>query len=625
MNTPIRKAFRNFKKISLFLILIFGFYCIQANESANKILNFTANVRVEKDKLIEENTYEILVSCKQENWISEIEIPFQNNQKIEIIEASIRSLDNKVLRKLKKKEIVTRNYRSQDTFHDDYYVKEFQLNWHQYPYIIKYQYKKTFDEFLSIANWFPLVYKNVPTLNASLTIDLPIDKAFKTSISGEYKERVNKVDERMMYNWEIENIPAINNEYFSPPSKELTPYIKVIPMHFTYGHDGCFDSWQSYGEWLSLINHGLDILTDNEKAKVDRLIHGLENEIEIINTLFKYLQENTRYVNISLDIGGLKPYPASYVCEKKYGDCKALTIYMKALLKYAGINSYYTIVNAGINPEKIKTDFPSHQFNHVILCVPLNNDTLWLENTSKLKPYNYLGTFSQGRKGLLVNESESKLVNIPKFSLQDVLNKNIYELKLNEDGNCNVKTSHEFKGWRFEKHLRNHSLSKKEDQKDLIRKNLSLKNFEIQSWNYYKANSDTPTISLSCEVLAKDQIKRIGNAILIKQSSNLIKLTPPEKREYPIKVSIPINNQDSYLYHFPFDKYTARLPENKTIKTKYGEFSEYYKLHKDTLRVSKQFKLFAGQYPKSEYEDFYSFFEQIKEVNNKNTIILKPH
>ena len=78
-----------------------------------------------------------------------------------------------------------------------------------------------------------------------------------------------------------------------------------------------------------------------------------------------------RYVNIKLGIGGLKPLPATFVDQKKYGDCKALSNYMNALLKAVGIKSYYAIINAGANEEPATPSFPGDNFDHIILCVPL--------------------------------------------------------------------------------------------------------------------------------------------------------------------------------------------------------------------------------------------------------------
>ena len=70
--------------------------------------------------------------------------------------------------------------------------------------------------------------------------------------------------------------------------------------------------------------------------------------------------------------------------EKKYGDCKALTNYMRYMLKTVGIKSYPALINGGASKVSADPAFPADPFNHVILCIPQGKDSAWLECTSNI-------------------------------------------------------------------------------------------------------------------------------------------------------------------------------------------------------------------------------------------------
>jgi hypothetical protein len=103
------------------------------------------------------------------------------------------------------------------------------------------------------------------------------------------------------------------------------PLVLIAPTNFHYGVDGCTKDWVSFGNWQYQLNEGLDVLPQNEKNTISTLIKGITNKKEIVKVLYHYLQDNTRYINVLLGVGGYKPHPATYVSENKYGDCKALT------------------------------------------------------------------------------------------------------------------------------------------------------------------------------------------------------------------------------------------------------------------------------------------------------------
>ncbi|MBA4321578.1 MAG: hypothetical protein C0408_02050 [Odoribacter sp.] len=620
---------RSDKTISFRLVfctlLIISFFPRSNAQSASGILDYSTTISVKNNELIEEKSYLIQISDKQSDWLSEIEILYDKGTKLEILEASVINSRGEILRKLSKKEIITKSYISDGSFFEDDLIKEFTLRWNEYPYRIKYSYRKTTGRFIHIVYWGPMVFPGVATAKASLKVELPSGYEVKIYSSGNLKQRTDSLKESRVLSWDISGIAPMKKEIFAPPFQEILPIVFIVPKVFKYGITGNLRDWTTFGEWQEEMNKDLVSLPVSEQIIVNNLIREIKGEKEeIVKKLFHYMQDNTRYINVSIDIGGLKPYPASYVSTNKYGDCKALTIFMKALLKHAGIDSFYTMIYAGINPVRLLREFPGQQFNHVILCVPVQNDTIWLENTTSYLPCNYLGTFTQNRYGLLVNGEKSTLVKTPALSSGDVLEKSLYHFYLDHKGNGKADLIKEMRGDDFEKYSYINKEALREDQKSTIREDLSLANLELADWKISNDNRDQTSLVMEIELVAAKQFRNIGNSLVVNSiPMKLYDLESPGTRKYPVRINYPVNRFDSIIYDLPFmDRYKVNLPGEIRIETKFGSFKTRYVKDDTKIIVIREFQLFRSDYPLSEYPDFYSFFESIKESLKRSQIIL---
>lgn len=591
------------------------------------VTDYSTTIKYNGSELIKEYSNTIQINNKRSNWIADVSISYGGSEKIEIIEAVIQNSNGEVVRKLKKKEITTRSDISYASFYEDNFVKEFSLKWDTYPYQIKYSYKRTFNDFINITNWLPFLYYNILTTNATLSVELPNDYKVATNDSGVFGKKVEALEKSTITTWKITDQKSPKSEKLAPPIRELLPRVKITPKEFTYGINGMTDSWANYGNWVWQLNEGLDVLTFSEIVIIDDLIKGITDRREIIKKLYYYMQDNTRYINVAIDVGGLKSYPASYVCENKYGDCKALTNYMKSMLKHVGIDSYSIDIEAGNNPQKINTEYPSQQFNHVILAVPLEGDTIWLENTSNYKPYNYLGVFTQNRKALLVNGTESQLINTPKLSLEETKEESTYLFNLDNAGNGTLQLLQKLRGNAF---VHNKNVYKEwslEDQKEDLLENIPFKNVELTSWKYHQPDRDIPSIDLEINMNLKDQIRNIAGSLVINPVPlDIYNFKSSSKRNTPVRINYPIFKEDSIVYSLPFiNNYTVKIPENFEIKTKYGSCFVEYHINQDRIEINRSFQLFAGEYSVEEFVTFAAFFEAISAFQKQSHIILKPN
>ena len=162
-----------YKQISYsFLFILYFAFTVVTN---GQVIDYSTTVKIEKEKKITERSFLIQVNSKEHNWLSEVKMHYSANQEFELLEACIIDPNGKTVRNLKKKEITTKSDVSYGTFYEDDFIKEFTLNWNEYPYQIKYKYRVTEDDFVYVAKWYPAVFNDITTHRASLQVELPID------------------------------------------------------------------------------------------------------------------------------------------------------------------------------------------------------------------------------------------------------------------------------------------------------------------------------------------------------------------------------------------------------------------------------------------------------------------
>lgn len=608
--------------ICLVLLLIISF----SKKAFSQVLQNHTKITIDANgRKSTEKTVLIQVNDKTSNWLSHVEISHNPDQDFSFNYARIIDLNGNILRKVKKKDLKTRNDLSYQTFYQDNLITEFDLYWNKYPYQIEYSYTITEEAYLYVAYWTPYLYLNIPTIKSSLEINVPANYEIYINQTGDLSFKESKIEDRKIYYWKSNIVKKSKNEIYAPPIKELIPFVAVAPSKFKYGVYGSLDSWSSFGNWLNNLNEGTDQLPLNEKIIIDKLINGIVDKRDIIKKIYYYLQDHTNYINVSIDVGGLKSYPASYVCENKYGDCKALTTYMKSMLKSIGIESFYTVINAGINQEKIKTNFPSQQFNHVILAVPMKNDTIWLENTSNSLPFNYLGVNSQNRFALLVNAENSKLVKTPKLLLANILVEKNYNINVDEIKDWLSEITLILRGSSFESFRYSMLNETESDQINKILKYVDIDGFDIDNWKIVDSHRDSTHIKINLTGRFPNPTRKFGNKEVINPLKILIpNFEKPSNRKLDVRINFPINKSNQVVYKFKnLENKKINLPEGISIKTVFGEYSTEYIISNDLIICNENFTLFDNNIPIKNYPEFYSFIQSIINHKKKSAILLE--
>ena len=166
------------------------------------------------------------------------------------------------------------------------------------------------------------------------------------------------------------------------------------------------------------------------KVQADQLVAGKTARWDRIRALSEFVQAQIVYLAITLDkdsVAGYRPHPAAEVLKKRYGDCKDKATLLVSMLRAVGEDGR-TVLLMAENPDFVRSDWASAQFNHAIVAIPADADTpagwpvadsgkagKWVifDPTDPTTPLGVLSPGDQGGFGLIVDRSEGALVRLP--------------------------------------------------------------------------------------------------------------------------------------------------------------------------------------------------------------------
>jgi len=365
-------------------------------------------------------------------------------------------------------------------------------------------------------------------------------------------------------------------------------------------------------------------LPDETKQKVKAITSGLKSKEEKVKALYEFMQNKTRYVGIQLGIGGYQPFEASVVDRFGYGDCKALSNYMIALLKEAGISANYVLIEAGQSPS-LDEDFPSSQFNHAITAVPNEKDTLWLECTSQTNPFGYQGKFTGDRKALMIVDQGATIVSTLKYSPEQNLQSRTAQISIGETGNGVAKIKTIYTGIQYENDHLNWAISSEEKQKKWVEKNTEIPNFNITSFSMKEIKDKIPFAEINLDLALNRYASVSGKRLFIAPNlMNRWSYVPEKTTERKTDIIQRTNGIDIDTIHFsiPENLYPEFLPEPVKINSKFGEYEATFKFDAGKVTYIRRMKVWKGRFRKESYNEFVDFYKNVSKADNIKLVFL---
>lgn len=550
---------------------------------------------------------------------------YDDFRKVRFHSGKILDGNGKTIAKLSRGDLEDASAVSAGSVFTDHRVLSYEPGLGTFPFTVIYDYEIEYNTTLFLPNWVPVSREYVSIEHASLQLSHPEGLKFLTlehALAGQQAEATGEVRKT---NWKLDHFAAIGNEPLGPDFLSLVPYVELGTEDFMVaGYAGSQRSWKDLGIWVQKLNEDREGLPEAVRTEIGTLVAGVDDPVEKARILYAYLQENTRYVSIQLGIGGYQPWPADFVYEKKYGDCKALSHYLKSMLDEVGVKSHYALVKAGRNNLQFSPDFPSLQFNHVILCLPTNADTLWLECTSQTNPFGYQGRFTDARKALLITENGGKLVDTRMYTAEENLSQRRLEIELHASGEARFHQEGLYTGLPFDKMAWRTSAHPKDVQKSIVN-GLTLTPDNLEKMDYAVRKVVVPQVKEELDFVAKRFGAQSGKRMFVPlhpfQNYDFPSLGA--ERSLPLVLARPSIHMDSVFLQLPKGYEVEYHPESRTLNSPLGSMEFEIISKAGQLRMVRTLILDRGSYSPEMFEEFRDFFEGIEELESEKLVLVQ--
>ena len=553
---------------------------------------------------------------------------YDKMRSIESVAGTLYDAEGRKIKSLKKNDLQDYSGVSDISLMDDNRIKFHSFYYKVYPYSIEYEVEITYNNTYIFPVWMPQPAELFSVEKSSISIVCPPDFTFRyQAFRYNAEPAVSTIKNGKAYAWQTSNLVAITKEYALPEWATLTTCIFFSPDKFKIDdYYGDLSSWQNFGKFIYQLNQGKDKLPEGVKQTVHQLTNDLADPKEKIIALYEYLQKNTRYVSIQFGIGGLQPFDASYVASKSYGDCKALSNYMYSLLKEINIKSFYTLIKAGQGEKYFMPDFPSDQFNHIILCIPLEKDTVWLECTSQIKAAGYMGDFTDDRYALIVDETGGKLVRTPKYGVKENLQSRTIIAKLDETGVLSANINTKYSGMQQDDlHMLINNLSK-DKVKEYLDGQLDFATYTVNSFDYKEIKSALPSINETLVVTVDHYATISGKRLFITpniMSRTNRKLKTEEERKFDIILDFGYTDMDKVEIGIPAGYKPESIPAGVAIESKFGKYKSSVQLSENKIIYDRSLEHYSGKFPKTDYSDLVKFYDAIFKADRNKIVLVK--
>ena len=546
-----------------------------------------------------------------------------NSNQLISFKGQVTDASGNIIRKMKIKDLKKTEYSPYLAIDD--YIMYLEYTPSSFPVTVTYEWELDCkDDLVEFPPFCPQTDYNVDVKRAAYHLAAPQELGVRytlKNISQSAEVYKNKAGAQVI-SLEMTDIPRVKKIPYTRPIYDRVPIAYFAPSLFVYYEtQGSLSNWKDFGMWQFGMLRGRDILPEDIRNEIHQLTDSLGDDRQKVEAIYNLLGKKTRYVAILFGIGGQRPASAIDVCSSGYGDCKGLTNFMRAMLQEVGITSNYTTISTR-NRQLLK-DFASvGQMNHVILQVPIKNDTIWLECTNPQLPFGYVHGDIAGHDAIEVSRAGGRLVHIPAYPDSTNLARNQIRLQLDGSGIADIDVSSVFYNLRMESRIPVYKMGRDEQKKAIIRM-LYAPQAEIDKSEF---KMEGPVLSLDAHVRSKNYTTATGKRLFVPVCPIRRDTSIPavdEERLEDFYIETGYCDEDEIIITLPEGSEIEATPSDVIINESFASFHSIIKRKGSQIIITNRLLVKSGTYDKSSYSRFIEFMKKVNTAYGQKVVLKK--
>jgi hypothetical protein len=504
--------------------------------------------------------------------------------------------------------------------------------------VVGYEYEqKRRPAVLQDTWWFQ---EEDPVRTARFVLQLPPGWEYQ-AVWLHYPEKAPRESGPGQWTWELQDVTAIEGEEDMPPRRAVAGRLAVSYFPSAGGRGASHASWADVGRWYAGLAASSLQPTPAIRNKVQALTAAATDATSKIHALASYAQKGIRYVAIEIGIGGYQPHAAGEILANEYGDCKDKVALLHSMLKEAGFESYFVLVNT--TRGAVMPRFPSMlNFNHAIIAVrlpagapgsaagwthPALGDLLFFDPTDTLIPVGYLPAHLQGAHGLLVTAGGGELIELPSPAPGSNRLLRTAKIELAPDGAAVAEVAEVRWGTPAADSRARFQTVKPDQRQKVIESFLApfVKNYVLLSGSLGNLDQHDQSFTLNFRFKTAGYAQLAGNLLLFRPRLLGSKggwIDRDKPRKYPVRFGDISVHTDTYEFAIPSGWQVDELPEPVNAIADFAEYKSKTESDGKVVKYTRYYTVKKALVPVEQLEELKRFYQAVG-ADETASVVLK--